>query len=144
MSSSDPEQEFRFQGNKKQYKVNQKVLEKISEARHTSDDVERGKLLLEGEKLLLERKKHICLADKYGWDTVECYTTEPLASDSSDGKRIRKATKESKQLREEKQKTLTAVADEKVAPARRKTKVCCPRKIEWFFFSGKLVQLSVM
>lgn len=64
--SSDPEQEFRFEGNKKQYKMNQNVLEKISEAWNTSDDEERGNLLLEGEKLLLERNKHICLADKYG------------------------------------------------------------------------------
>jgi len=35
------------------------------------------------------------------------------------------------------------VEDEKVAPARRKIKACCSRKIEWFFFGGKVVQLSV-
>ena len=97
--SSDPEQEFRFEGNKKQNKVNQNVLEKISESRNTSDDVERSNLLLEGGKLLLECNKHICLADKYGWDTVECSTAGPLTSDSSDEKHIKKATKESKQLR---------------------------------------------
>ena len=90
---SNPEPEFKFEGNKKQYKVNQHVLDKISEARNTSDDEVRSNLLLEGEKLLLERNKHICLADKYGWDTVECYTAEPLASDSGDEKRIKKAIK---------------------------------------------------
>lgn len=116
--SSDPEQEFRFEGNKKQYKVNQNVLDKISEARNASDDDERSNLLLEGEKLLLERNKHICLADKYGWDTVECYTAEPLASDSSDEKRIKKAIKETKQLREEKRKTLTAKWKTKKLPQR--------------------------
>lgn len=105
---SDPEPEFRFKGNKKQYKVNQNVLEKISKARNTSDDEERSSLLLEGEKLLLERNKQICLADKYGWDTVECYTAEPLASDSGDEKRTKKAIKESKQLREEIRKMSTA------------------------------------
>ena len=36
---------------------------KISEARNTNDDEERNNLL--------ERNKHICLTDKYGWDTVE-------------------------------------------------------------------------
>ena len=74
----------------------------------TSDDEERNTLLQEGEALLVEQNKHICLADKYGWDTVECYTAEPLASDSGDEKRIKKAIKESKQLREEKRKSATA------------------------------------
>jgi len=40
----------------------------------TSDDEERNNLLQEGEALLVEQNKHICLADRYGWDTVECYT----------------------------------------------------------------------
>ena len=39
-----------------------------------------------------------------GCDTVECYAAELLASDSGDEKRIKKAIKESKQLREEKRK----------------------------------------
>ena len=114
---SDPEPEFSFEGNKNQYKVNQNVLEKISEARNTSDDEERSSLLLEGEKFLLERNKHICLADKCGWDTVE-YTAEPLASDSGDEKRIKKANKESKQLREEKRKMSTAKWKTKKLPQR--------------------------
>ena len=71
----------------------------------TSDDEERNTLLQEGEALLVELNKHICLADKYGWDTVECYTAEPLASDSGDEKRIKKAIKESKQLREDGRKS---------------------------------------
>ena len=101
----DKEPEFKFEGNKKQYKLNKDVLGRISSAMDTSDDEERKNLLLEGESLLLERNKHICLADKYGWDTVECYTAEPLANDSGDEKRIKKAIKESKQLREEKRKS---------------------------------------
>lgn len=75
---------------------------KISTAMDTSDDEERKNLLLEGETLLLEREKYICLTDQYGWDTIECYTAEPLANDSRDEKQIKKAIKESKQLREEK------------------------------------------
>ena len=60
------------------------------------------------EKKPATRSEHICLADKYGWDTVECYTAEPLASDSGDEKRIKKAIKESEQLREEKRKSVAA------------------------------------
>ena len=44
------------------------------------------------------------LAENFGWDAVECYTAEPLAADADDEKRIRKAVKESKQLREDKKK----------------------------------------
>jgi hypothetical protein len=44
----------------------------------------------------MERNKHLLLADKYGWDT------EPLASDSEVEKRIKRAIKESKSLRNEK------------------------------------------
>ena len=73
------------------------MLDKIGSAMVTSDDEEeRNNLLQEGEALLVERNKHICLADKYGWDTVESYTAEPLASDSGDEKRIKKAVKESR------------------------------------------------
>jgi len=63
-NESDPE--FRFEGNKKQYKLNRNVLDKIGSAMATSDDEERNTLLQEGEALLVERNKHICLADKYG------------------------------------------------------------------------------
>lgn len=101
--SNDSEPEFRFEGNKKQYKLNRNVLDKIGSAMATSDDEERKNLLQEGEALLVQRNKHICLADKYGWDTVECYTAEP-----GDEKRIKKAIKERKQLWEEKRKSVAA------------------------------------
>ena len=105
---NESEPEFKFEGNKKQYKLNRNVLDKIGSAMATSDDKERNNLLQEGEALLVERNKHICLTDKYGWDTVERYTAEPLASDYGDEKRIKKAIKESKQLREEKRKSAAA------------------------------------
>lgn len=59
----DKEPEFRFEGNKKQYRLNKDVMGKISTAMDTSDDEERKNLLLEGETLLLEREKYICLTD---------------------------------------------------------------------------------
>ena len=93
-----PDPEFRFAGNKKQYELNQDIMEKIDEALESVDADERSAKLNEGKDLLLERNKHILLAEKYGWDTMACYTAEPLATDSDDEKRIHKAVKESKQL----------------------------------------------
>ena len=99
---------FRFAGNKKQYQLNKEVFEKIDEALATDDGEDRTKNLTEGNDLLVERNNHILLAKKYGWDTVACYTADPLASDSDDEKRIRKAVKESKQLREEKKRVASS------------------------------------
>ena len=101
----DNEPEFKFEGNKKQYQLNKKVLEKINAAKDASDDELRDEFLKEGKDLLVERNKHICIAEKYGWDTVECYSMDPIASDSDDEYKIKKAVKESKLLRDEKRKT---------------------------------------
>lgn len=97
--SADPE--FRFAGNKKRYQLNREVLEKIDEALAMDDGEDRTKKLTESKDLLMERNKHILLAEKYGWDTVACYTADLLAGDSDDKKKIQKAIKESKQLRKE-------------------------------------------
>jgi len=69
---NDSEPEFKFGKNMKQYKLNRNMLDKIGSAMATSDDKVRKNLFQEGEALLKEQNKHICLADKYGWDTVEC------------------------------------------------------------------------
>ena len=74
---------FHFGGNKKQYKLNQDVVDKALES---VDANEQSAELNKGKDLLLERNKHILLAEKYGWDTVACYTEEPLATDSDDEK----------------------------------------------------------
>ena len=99
-----PDPSFKYVGNKTQYELNNKVTEKIESALATNDDELRTTALNEGKELLSERNKHILLAEKFGWDVVECYTAEPLAKDADDEKRIKKAVKESKQLREEKKK----------------------------------------
>lgn len=136
---SEPEPEFKFEGNRKQYQLNRKVLDKISAARSASDDEERDNLLQEGESLLIERNKHICLGDKYGWDTVDCYTSEPLACDSGDEKRIKKAIKESKQLREEKRKATAAKWKAKKFPQRdeKPRRVVLAGKASSHFSAGK-------
>ena len=60
---------------------------------------EHNKALEEGKKLLLERNKHTMLAEKYGWEAVDCYIQEALACDSDDEKCIKRAVKESKVLK---------------------------------------------
>ena len=104
--AADPE--FCFAGNKKQYQLNKEVLEKIDEALAMDDVEDRTKKLTVGKDLLVERNKHILLAEKYGLDTVACYTADPLANDSDDEKKVHKAIKESKQLREEKKRAASS------------------------------------
>lgn len=93
--------EFRYAGNKKQYDTNQSVIKHLDHALAEDDPEEIAAQINAGKSLLMERNKHLLLADKYGWDTVECYTAEPLASDSEDEKRIKRALKENKSLRSE-------------------------------------------
>ena len=85
-----------------QYKLNAK--EKLEEAADTSDEKEHNEALDKGKKLLLERNKHVMLAEKYGWEAVDCYIQEPLACNSDDKKRIKRAVKESKALKLESKK----------------------------------------
>ena len=97
---------FKYVGNKKQYELNNGVADKIQVALTTTDEQQRTAALNEGKSLLSERNKHILLAEKFGWDTVDCYTAEPLASDADDEKRIKKAVKECQRIRDEKKKKL--------------------------------------
>ena len=94
--------EFRYAGNKKQYDFNQSVVQHLDLALDADDQDEASKQINAGKSLLLERSKHLLLADKYGWDTVDCYMVEPLASNSEDEKRIKRARKESNSRRNEK------------------------------------------
>ena len=109
--------EFQFKRNKIQYDLNKSVLEKIETALDVSDE-ERGAALNEGKELLVQHNKHIKLAEKYGWETVDCYIEEPLASDSDDDKKIRRAIKESKALKDEKRKIARVVVKPQSAHSR--------------------------
>ena len=71
--------------------------------------------LNEGKNLLSEHNKHILLAEKFGWDAVQCFATEPLAKDANNEKRIKKAVKESQRLRDEKKNKLMPVIKSKRA-----------------------------
>lgn len=102
--AKSPPPEFKYRRNKVQYELNAKVLKELEEAADASEEKERTEALDEGKKLLLERNKHIMLAEKYGWEAVDCYLQEPLACDSDDEKRIKRAVKESKALKLESKK----------------------------------------
>ena len=91
---------FKYVGNKKQYELNNSVADKIQVALTTTDEQQRTAALNEGKSLLSERNKHILLAEKFGWDTVECCTAELLAADADNEKRIKKAVKESQRIRD--------------------------------------------
>lgn len=101
-----PVPDFKYKRNRTQYEFNRRVLEKIETALEASDEEERDQALTEGKSIICERNKHIKLAEKFGWETVDCYVDEPLASDSEDEKRIRRAVKEGKALKDEKKKAL--------------------------------------
>ena len=50
--------------------------------------LERRATLNEGRDILVQHDKHIKLAEKYGWEAIDCYVEEPLASDSDDDRTL--------------------------------------------------------
>ena len=104
--TKSPQPEFKYKRKKIQYELNEKVLNKLEVAASASDEKARNDALEEGKKILKERNKHILLSEKYAWEAVDCYVQEPLACDSDDEKRIRRAVKESKTLKAESKKPM--------------------------------------
>lgn len=96
-----PQPEFKYKRNKIQYELNEKVLDKLDVATSTSDKKAWIDALEEGRKILKERNKHIMLAEKYGWEAVDCYVQEPIVCDSDGDKRTTGAVKESKTFKAE-------------------------------------------
>lgn len=89
---------FKYKGNQQQHKFNRGLADKVSEA---SSALERKNIpqvsacLTELAKHIKRRNKLIRLADKSpaGWDLVNEYLSDELASGSEDEKKIRKAEK---------------------------------------------------
>ena len=89
---------FKKKGNERQYRHNEEVRLKVSDAvsvlSETPPAVEKAKTLLEeGEKLILDRQKHIRIADRSenGWATVDENVEDELADGSDDEKRLSRA-----------------------------------------------------
>ena len=87
---------FKYEGNKQQYKFNRELLEKIegaNKALQRKNIPQATERLKELTKQVQCRSKLIRLADKSpaGWDLVNEYLSDELASGSDDEKRIKKA-----------------------------------------------------
>ena len=91
---------FKRRGNEEQYKHNQKVLNKFTEAESLiqsefePQNFEKAKkTIAEGIDLVKHRQKLVKLADSsdLGWKVVQEYEANPLADDSEDEKKIFKA-----------------------------------------------------
>ena len=98
---------FQRKGHEHQYNFNTGVQENIASARNelvklTSNPSNKDALarvdacLDEGAKALHTRQKHIMIADSSDWGAVRHYEADPLADDSDDEKRIKRAKKASK------------------------------------------------
>ena len=92
----DSDIEFKYKGNKKQYMFNLDVIDRVKVATKCFDRKQDDKGFKTLDKLvdgLNTRNKLIRMADKSvaGWNTVDEYMTDELASDSDDEKRIRQA-----------------------------------------------------
>ena len=92
----EEQHQFKKKGNEDQFRFNLKVADAIDEAKEACSSQHLDKVhasLEKGEKLLLERQKHILLADKsdFGWSLIREYKRNDLAEDSDDEKKIIRA-----------------------------------------------------
>ena len=87
-----------------QFEFNVKIAGILRKAFSSSVELDKDLHLNRGIELITRRNKLLVLADMHGWEVVEAYTADPLADDSADEKKIRKAKKEGKLLRDQKQK----------------------------------------
>ena len=74
------------------------------------------RFLREGIKRINEQNKILMVMDHYGWETAQAYLTDPIASDEEDEKRLKKACKEVKATKLEKQKLSGAKPKRKDVP----------------------------
>ena len=93
---AEPQIDFKYKGNKRQYDVNTRILSYIE---HAETLINKGKTtqalesLDEAKEGIKHRNKLIRLADtsEAGWDMVDEYEIKALASDSEDDRKIRQA-----------------------------------------------------
>ena len=76
----------------------------LENAIQIEDKKERDAHLLAGIVLIEKHNKILMLSDKHGWECTEAYSRNLLADNSDDEKKIKKALKEAKSVKEEKLK----------------------------------------
>ena len=99
IETKESEYVWKKEGLRKQDEVHAKLY-KQTKAAFVSNEIpnqERTRQFLQaGMELILERRKDLKIADmsEGGWETVNVYKSHPVAADSDDDKKLRKADKE--------------------------------------------------
>ena len=81
------------------------MVDHLRRALDSDDPFQKGYQINEGINKIVKRNKRLMLADRHGWATAEAYERDPIADDSSDEKRIKRAKKEAQSFLEEKART---------------------------------------
>lgn len=102
-------EKFKFKSNQKQFVFNAELEElvgKIKEANAQKDHKKVAQLIDQDLVLLHKRQKLIKLADssEAGWDAVQEYESQDIASDDEDDKKIRNARAASNRKRKQKER----------------------------------------
>ena len=85
-----------------QYVFNTSLYGTLENAIQIGDKEERDAHLLAGTELIGKCNKILMLSDKHDWERAEAYSCSPLVDNSNDEKKIKKALKEAKSVKEEK------------------------------------------
>ena len=88
--------QLKFKGNRKEFQLNAQldnILDKIQTENNHSNNEGISILVAEGKELIKKRQKLIRIADstKDGWQVVNEYESDELASGSEDEKKLKKA-----------------------------------------------------
>ena len=91
---------------KKSYQIksefNNSVLKKVKHTLEADTSEDHSTFFEEGIELIRQKNKLLVISDKYGWETGVAYMLDPIAENSDDERKIEKAWKEAKLLKEEK------------------------------------------
>ena len=94
-----PKVQLRQAGLQKQFDLNESVLEDVESALTSLPEDHEASAALENSKsTLLQRQKHLKIADSFSWDTVKVYEEGAVGDSTSDDKRIAEAAATAKRL----------------------------------------------
>lgn len=87
------------EGLRRQFAINQEVLDNLEEAMESlPTDHEAKERLAESKSKLVSRQKHLRIADAYNWQTVEVYAEGKLGDGMADDQRIAEAAATARRL----------------------------------------------
>ena len=110
-----------------QYNFNMSLYRTLENAVQIEDMEERDAHLLAGIEFIEKHNKILMLNEKHGWECAEAYAHNPLADNSDDEKKIKKALKEAKSVKEEKLKAQRISRKSSLIPKRHFTTMQCCR-----------------